>query len=400
LKVLQICHKMPFPPFDGGAQVMHFTTKGLIANKIDVKVLAINPTRIFIDANELSEDYKSSTRFECLKVDTRIKPFNFLINLFKRESYFIERFISREFEDKLAAILKAEHFDIVQLEHLYLCKYINVIKLQSKAKIILRPQNVEYIIWERYLKGLKNPIKKIALSIAIKRLKKYEQSVNSQLDGIMALTNEDAAIFSSFSGKTSIVVIPMGYDYEKLTGYNYEKQYSSSVVYHLGTMDWLPNEEAVKWFLKKVLPLINDKRIKFILAGKKMPKWVYNHESENVSILDEISNPLNFQEDKHIMIVPLLSGSGIRAKIIEGLALGKTIISTTIGAQGIEYENGKDMLIADTEEEFATQIVRCTNSIELCREIGKNAKQLSVRNYHYENTTKKMIAFYKSLLEK
>lgn len=390
---------MPFPPSDGGAQVMHFTTKGLIANKIDVKVFAINPTRIFIDTNKLPEDYKSSTRFDCLKVDTRIKPVDFLFNLFKRESYFIERFISREFEDKLAAILKAEHFDIIQLEHLYLCKYIKVIKLHSKAKIILRPQNVEYIIWERYLKGLKNPIKKAALSIAIKRLKKYEQSVNGQLDGIMALTNEDAGTFSSFSGETSIVVIPMGYDYEKLKGYDYEKQYSSSVVYHLGTMDWLPNEEAVKWFLEKILPLINDEKIKFILAGKKMPKWVYGHESENIAILDEITNPLGFQEDKRIMIVPLLSGSGIRAKIIEGLALGKTIISTTIGAQGIEYENGKDMLIADTEEEFVKQIIRCTNSVDLCREIGENAQRLSVRNYHYENTAKKMIDFYNLLLK-
>jgi glycosyltransferase involved in cell wall biosynthesis len=389
------------PPSDGGAQVMHFTTQGLLINNIDVKTLAINPTRIFIDKNTLPQGYKKATRFECVIVDTNIKPIQLLTNLLKKESYFIERFISKDFDNKLHDILIHEEFDIIQLEHLYLCKYINTIRAYSKAKIVLRPQNIEYIIWERFLKGVKNPIKKFLLSVSIKRLKKYEQSVNSQLDGIMALTNDDAAVFSSFSNVPSGVVVPMGYDYEKIVGYDHEKQFlSSPVVYHLGTMDWLPNEEAVKWFLEKVLPLIKDRKIKFILAGKKMPKWVHKYESENLAVLDEIKKPLEFQEDKLVMIVPLLSGSGIRAKIIEGLALGKTIVSTTIGAQGIEYENGKNILIADSEEEFANQIVRSVNSVHLCREIGENAKKLSILNYHYENTAKKMIAFYRYLLEK
>lgn len=392
---------MPVPPSDGGAQVMHFTTKGLLINNVDIKTLAINPTRIFIDIKTLPQDYKKATRFESVIVDTDIKPIRLLTNLLKRESYFIERFISKDFDKKLHDILISEEFDIIQLEHLYLCKYINTIRACSKAKIVLRPQNIEYIIWERFLKGVKNPIKRFLLDVSIKRLKKYEQSINGQLDGIMALTNEDADVFSSFSNAPSIVVIPMGYDYEKLLGYNYEKQFVSfPTVYHLGTMDWLPNEEAVKWFLEKVLPLIKDKKIKFILAGKKMPKWVYKYESENLSVHGEIRNPLEFQENKPIMIVPLLSGSGIRAKIVEGLALGKTIVSTTIGAQGIEYENGKNILIADTEEEFANQILKCVNSNNLCREIGENAKKLSVCNYHYENTAKKMIIFYRSLLEK
>lgn len=392
---------MPNPPRDGGAQVMHFTTLGLLANNVEVKTLAINPTRNFIDVNVLSEKYKNDCGFEFVKVDTTIKLFSLFSNLFRNESYFIERFISKDFDDKLQAILTSQSFDIIQLEHLYLCKYISTIRKYSLAKIILRPQNIEYVIWERFIKNIKNPIKKFVLKININRLKKYEQSVNKELDGIIALTKEDAEIFSSFSDKTPVIVVPMGYDYEKLKNYNFNKQYERSpIVYHLGAMDWLPNTEAIEWFFQKVFPILEEKKskINISVAGKKMPSWVFKYQSDLINIESEILTPLEYQSNKSILIVPLWSGSGIRAKIIEGLALGKTIISTSIGAQGIEYENGKNMIIADTPEDFANQIINCVNSTELCKEIGKNAKLLSLKNYHFESTAKKMIDFYNIIL--
>ncbi len=392
---------MPNPPIDGGAQVMHFTTRGLLANNVDVKTLAINPTRSYVNLDSIPKEYVVSTRFECVTVDTNINPARLISNTLRSESYFIERFISSNFEKKLKSILQTECFDIIQLEHLYLCKYINTIKNNSTAKIILRPQNIEYIIWERYINNVNNPIKKIALRIATNRLKKYEQKIGSELDGVIALTKEDADIFKSFNNNAPIIIIPMGYDYEKLNNYNFEKQFDHApIVYHLGSMDWLPNVEAVEWFLKNVIPLLEKKQFngKIIIAGRKMPKWVFQHRSKIVDIIGEVNSPVEFQEEKQIMIVPLLSGSGIRAKIIEGLALGKTIIATTIGAQGIDYENGKNILIADTPDEFANQIIKCVNSKEFCMTTSKNARQLSMKNYHYNISAKNMIDFYHTLL--
>jgi glycosyltransferase involved in cell wall biosynthesis len=385
---------MPFPSTDGGAQLMLFIAKGLLENNVEVKTLAINPTRNFIDLKTLPEHYVKSTRFEAVKVDTRIKPLKLLLNLFRKESYFIERFLSKRFEEKLELILRSEGFDIIQLEHLYLCKYIKTIRAFSNAKILLRPQNIEYVIWERYISSIKNPLKKKLLFIANSRLKKFEKSVNGQLDGILPLTKEDADIFASFSNKSPISIVPMGYDYEKLKNYDYKKQYiAPPVVYHLASMDWLPNVEAIKWFLENVLPYIQMQQleVKFIVAGKKMPSWVYKYKSKNLEVVGEVVNPIQFQEDKPIMIVPLWSGSGIRAKIVEGLALGKTIIATTIGAQGIEYENGKNILIADTPSDFAKQIIRCVSSPGLCKEIGQSARELSFNCYHYKSTAKKWL---------
>lgn len=392
---------MPNPPIDGGAQVMHFTTKGLLANGINVKTLAINPTRNLVSLDSLPADYIANTRFECVTVDTTIKLWHFFTNLFRSESYFIERFISHDLEAKLEDLLQVESFDIIQLEHLYLCKYIKTLKKHSNAKIVLRPQNVEFIIWERYIKNVKNPLKKAILKIATDRLKKYEQTVIADLDGIIALTKEDADLFRSFSDKPQVLIIPMGYDYENIKKYDFNKQFNHEpIIYHLGSMDWMPNVEAVQWFIKLVIPYLERFQFsaKIIIAGRKMPSWVFEYKSNILDVVDEVNNPLEFQEDKQIMIVPLWSGSGIRAKIIEGLALGKTIISTSIGAQGINYENGRNILIADTPSEFANQIIKCVNSKELCMNISKNARDLSIRNYHYQNTAKNMICFYQKIL--
>ena len=392
---------MPNPPKDGGCQVMHYTTLGLLANGVNVKTLAINPSRNLIDVNVLSKEYIQNVSFESVNVDTKIKPLKILLNLFKKESYFIERFISDAFKDKITQILKKGNYEIIQLEHLYLCKYIDTIRKYSSAKIILRPQNVEYVIWERYLISNKNPVKKFVLKIATKRLKAFEQSINNKVDGIIALTKQDNELFLSFNKNVKSTIISMGFDYEKLCNYDFQKQVNSKpMFYHLASMDWLPNIEAVQWFIQNVIPIIekNNTELKIIIAGRNMPKWVYKHKSNILEVIDEVKAPLSFQEDKQIMIVPLWSGSGIRAKIIEGLALGKVIISTTIGAQGIDYTHNENILIADTPEDFYKQMIRCLKSEELRNKLTVNSRKLSIEKYNHLNTAKKMIEFYKECL--
>ena len=380
---------------------MHNTTLGLLANNVNVKTLAINTSRLFVEQAQLADDYIKNTHFEAVSVDTRIKILPLLLSLFKKESYFIQRFLSTALEEKIKSILEKEDFDIVQLEHLYVCPYIKIIKKHSKAKIVYRAQNVEYMIWERYLKEIRNPFKVFIIQRMLSHMKSFELSVLSKLDGIIVLTKEDETLLKNHAAAVPIKIIPMGFDYSKIDTYNFNRQYESApVVYHLASMDWLPNVEAVRWFLKEVLPILEKEKnanFKIVLAGRRMPNWVYKYQSKNLSIFDNVTAPLSFQEDKTIMIVPLWSGSGIRAKIIEGMALGKTIIATSIGAQGILYEHNKNILIADTPEDLAYQIMRCLTSPELCRSIGTEARRLSMQHYHYHAIARQMIGFYNDI---
>lgn len=402
MKVLQLCHKMPNPPSDGGAQAIHNTTLGLLEKGIDVKVLAVNPTRNFVDVTLLPKDYVEATRFEAVEVDTRIKPAQVALNFFKDQSYFVARFQSKAFAEKLIEVLTETNYDVVQLEHLYLYLYVDLIREHSTAKIIFRPQNVEYIIWERYLENIKNPLKRLFIKTATRRLKKFEKSNTGKVDGIICLTPDDQAIIESFSPNVPICSIPMGFNFDALENFNIDDQFKDfPIFYHLGSMDWMPNEEAIQWFLDDIAELAIEKipDVRIHLAGRNMQDYFFKQKTKNLIIEGEVKDPLLYQKDKTIMIVPLLSGSGIRAKIVEGIALGKVIITTTIGAQGINYVNGKNLLIADTPSEFAHQMQRCSQSIELCKMIGANALELSKTDYHYLGTASKLIDFYSKILQ-
>lgn len=392
---------MPYPLNDGGSIAIYNTSIGLLEYGVEVNMIAVNASIDRMDINKIPAAFRKRTKLNSVEVNTAIKPIKAFLNLFSSKSYFVQRFYSVEFSHKLVELLRRQTFDIIQLEHLYMCIYLDVIRKYTEAKVVLRTQNVEHRIWEGLLNNMTNPFKKFVIHIAAKRLKKFEVSIISKLDGVIAITPKDADFFKQNTKTIPVIDIPVSFNNELLIAYDFEKQYHNfPVVYHLGSMDWLPNAEGVNWFIKSVMPgltkLLPD--LKIHLAGKKMPLNLIRNLNKNLVVDGTVDNAVKYQEDKAIMIVPLLSGSGIRAKIVEGMSLGKTIISTSVGAQGMALTHEENILIANTPEEFYNQITRCIMSEQMCRRIGNNARQFAQKHFHYKSCAKKMIGFYKQLI--
>ena len=164
-------------------------------------------------------------------------------------------------------------------------------------------------------------------------------------------------------------------------------------------MDWRPNLEGIEWFLDHCWNMIHEKfpSLKLFLAGRGFPDRLMKRTDPNVKCFGEIMNAQDFMHDKQILIVPLKSGGGMRVKIIQGMALGKTIISTTIGAEGINYTNGKNILIADTPAEILSQVEKCMNDKTLCFSIGREARELAVTSYSNNVIGKGVLDFLKSI---
>ena len=149
MKILQLCIRVPFPPVDGGSIAMYHLQKSLFENGVQLKVLSFNTIKQLTDLNTLDEGYKKMTQIEGVYLDNRINPFAALFNIFTGESYHIIRFIRRDFEEALIRILKKEKFDAIILESLYMIPYMEVIRKNSQAKVILRTHNIEHLIWQR-----------------------------------------------------------------------------------------------------------------------------------------------------------------------------------------------------------------------------------------------------------
>jgi len=399
MKILFICNKSPYPPNEGGSLGMYVFHKAIAETGHHVKVLALNTNKSYIDPAGIPEDFRKLTNIELIDKDLSVKPIPAFINLFSKKSFHVERFISKKFESKLTDVLKNEEFDIVQVEYLYMAPYLKVIRKYSNAKVVLRSHNIEHIIWERITTISKNPVKKLYLGSLTRKLKKYELLVINDFDGMTTVSKIDAEFFIRSGCRIPVTDIPFGIDVDK---YNTQKgNYEFPSLFHLGAMNWIPNQEGIKWFLDNAWPLIHDKYpdLKFYIAGRMMPEWLLKLNLHNVEVPGEVPDASEFIKSKAVMIVPLFSGSGIRVKIVEGMALGNAVIATAIGAEGIDYTDGKNILIANTPGEFLKAVDRCIESREYCRQIGNNARKLVEENHSLRMIIRKLEGFYTSLMK-
>jgi len=394
MRILLLCNKPPYPPKEGGPIAMNAIVEGLINAGHDVKVVAVNTNKYFVDPENIPAEYRIKTGIETVYIDLSIKPLDAFFNLFTSKSYHVQRFITKELKLKLTEILTNQEFDIVQLEMLYMAPYIDIIRKFSKAKIVLRAHNIEHLIWKRIAENCKNPLKRFYLNHLYKTLKLFELETVKKCDGIAAITRNDADFFIKTGINTPIIDIPFGISPDMKQMPDITPEIPS--LFHIGSMNWYPNEEGIRWFLDNAWPLIHEKfpGLNFYLAGRMMPEWLENSNIPNVKIIGEVKDALDFMRSKWIMIVPLFSGSGIRIKIIEGMAAERTIISTTIGAEGINYKDENNIIIADTKEAYLDAVSKCIDQPGYCNSIGKNARQLILNDHNNDLLMNRLTKFY------
>ena len=397
MKILQVSNRIPFPLNEGGTIGIYNYTKGFYENGCKVSFVSLNASKHHIDIEQANAELSKYCKLYVLNINTDINIFKAFINLFSGKSYNVQRFYNHKFESMLKDILTRQEFDIIQVEGIYASMYADTIRKYSKSPIILRQHNVEYQIWERMANNERNFLKKYYLKLLARRLKKFELIQLNKYDAIIPVTDDDAKVFESEGCIKPIFVSPAGIDVT-LFNKNEKKTENPYHIYHLGSLEWLPNRQAVIWFIENVWDKILeiDKRFKLFIAGKNTPSFFKKYETENLVIAGEVSNAIEFISDKSINIVPLLSGSGIRLKILEAMAAGKLVISTTIGAQGIKYNKDKNILIADSAEEFCNIFINISKEADCYAEIKQNAQELIKNEYSNSAVVSKLIYFYKN----
>jgi len=397
LKILFICNKSPWPAIEGGPMAMNNLIEGLMAAGNFVKVIAVDSDKYHVEAEDIPDDYRKKTGIEFVHLDLSVKPVPAMLNLFSKESYHVRRFVSIDFEAKLIEILQKEQFDIVQLETLFMAPYLDVIRKYSSGKIVLRSHNIEHLIWKRIFLKSRNPVKRFYLKHLFSTLERYEKGVLNRFDGILPITEKDATFFKRYC-KKPVKTIPFGVNPDDYPLRGNEQQ--EFALFHIGAMNWMPNEAGIRWFLKEVWPDVRAKfpLLKLYLAGRVMPQWLLNLKEKNVVVLGEVPDARAFILSKTISIAPLFSGSGVRIKIIESMSLGKAVISTRTGAEGIECTDGKDILLADSAEDFIAAITRLYENPHQAFKLGENARKLMEAKHDNRKIIEYLEAFYRKIL--
>lgn len=399
MKILQLCHKPPFPPKDGGCIAMHNITCGLLRLGHDVKIITAFTHKHDLELDEMPADYQESTDIEGVFVDTKVNLVDAFSSLITQDSYNISRFFNADLDIRLNELLKRTKFDIIHLESLFMTPYIGTIRRRSKAPVVLRSHNLEYVIWERMAAGTKSTARRTYLKYLAKKLKAYELDVMNQVDGIAAISKGDHAKYEKLGCHKPLITLPFGIDTSQ-----YDEPAAatpSSTVFHLGAMDWMPNQEALRWFLAEVWPGVVKQvpSAELHLAGRSLRNDFFSDLPQGVSIHGEVENAQQFMAEHSIMVVPLLSAGGIRVKIIEGMAAGKAIVTTGIGLEGIDAVSGEHLLVADTAKSFIKAICKLLQDPKEVARLGANAHQLALSEFDDQKITGRLVDFYDQLIK-
>lgn len=391
MRILQLCHKPPFPPVDGGCVAMAAVTNGLIEQKINLWTFSIatpkHPFKLEYFPKEIQS--KSYSFF----IDTNLSLIGAISALIKNNSYNFSRFYNASLSKQLIKLIKNEKIDLVHIEGLYAMPYADDIKANTNAKIILRSHNIEHHLWLQKAKNENNFLRKTYIKLLANQLKQIEIKSFSKVDGIISISCADSKNIQQFGIQTKLITVPVGIPKKEFT------DNTSNKIYHIGAMDWQPNAAGLDWFLNKVWPLVISKisDAELHLAGRNMQKEKYT-QYKNVIVYGEVNSAEDFAKDKGIMIIPVHEASGMRIKLAEAMMMSKAIVSTSIGASGIENLSNNEILLADDAESFSNHLVNLISNNNLRNQLSKQAHNFALNYFELNASSRKMIDFYKNIL--
>ncbi len=377
MKILQLTRKFPYPPIDGESLNLSSFNSILKEEGHSIDLISFNTVKHYFKVEELPTKANYYRKIYDVYLDNRIKALDAGLNLFSSLPFHITRYITKEFKSKLLKVLSENKYDLILLESINLIPYYEIIKENSDAIIVYRAHNVEYEIWERITQNESNVVKKAYLSYLTKKLKRYELDKISRFKTILTVTERDLKRYQNNGFRGKGIVVPAGIRGED---YNPSALNNSNPIKisFIGSLDWIPNVEGLEWFLNNVWKKYTkySPNAELHIAGRNINKSIFEMESNNVVIHGEVPDAKAFLNSFDIMIVPLLSGGGMRLKILEGLALGRIVITTSLGLEGIDATDGEEVFIANSADEFIEKLQFCENNSGKLLEISKKAVTL------------------------
>ncbi|MBI1192860.1 MAG: glycosyltransferase [Bacteroidetes bacterium] len=394
MKILQVCKKFPWPARDGESIAIYNLTRGFAQAGHEVTVLAMNTPKHRFDPGFLPDSVRQVAQFYAIDVDTEVRALPALLNLFTNQSYNLERFFSRDFKEGLHGLIRSNKFDLIQLEGLYLGPYFQTIRLATHAPVVMRAHNVEFEIWEKLAKGERRAWRRWYLNLLARRLRKFETSSLGAFSALVPISPIDEKRFRQLGANLPIHTSPAGIhppDFAEPTNAP-----SPNTLGYLGALDWAANREGLDWFLDQCWPGLKAERpeLRFLIAGRNAPLNWPGRTFPGVEFLGEVEHAAAFLNSVEVVVLPLLSGSGMRIKLLEALALGKPVVATSQAAEGVDLVSGTHGVLADSAALFNQAILHFLRQPDEARRQGREGQRMVREVYDQEKIVYKLLDFY------
>jgi len=295
-----------------------------------------------------------------------------------------DRTAMRRMVDHLA---KENHFDVVHADQVNMSQY--AFRLPAVRKV-LDAHNALWLLYKRLWQALDGGPQKWLLGRDWRLLKRYEGRVCQQFDTLLAVSQEDRlaleeARAEAGGGGHPITVVPIAIDTGEVT--QVQRSPNADHILHIGTMYWPPNIDGIRWFIKDVYPLIRAQypQARLDLLGARPPEdlLALNGKDGGIHVAGYVADPTSYLESAGVMVVPLRAAGGMRVKILNALAQGVPVVSTSLGCEGIAVESGRHLLVGDSAPEFAQAVIKVLSDWELAARLVQNGRRLVESLYDY-----------------
>jgi glycosyltransferase involved in cell wall biosynthesis len=294
----------------------------------------------------------------------------------------------------LTQLARREGFDVIVCDFLTAA---GVIPWHLECPTVLFTHNVEATIWKRHYEVARNPLWKAMCWREYRATARAERRYLNLADHILAVSNTDRDMFARLIKPTKITVIPTGVDVDFFRP-AVEAEKSNTMVF-TGSMDYLPNEDGIAYFVREIFPQIRNRipDATLVVVGRRpSPRLLaLAKTTEGVQVTGTVEDIRPYVGRGSIYIVPLRVGSGTRLKIFEAMAMGKAVVSTSIGAEGLPVQPGRDIVIADRPDEFASAVVELLRDPVRRTELGRAAHDLVTKQYSWDSVGQ----YFESVLE-
>jgi sugar transferase (PEP-CTERM/EpsH1 system associated) len=388
MRILVIDEEFPYP-LDSGKRIRTYNLLSRLAVGCELHYLAFGSTD--------SESYTalSEARMNPIPVPATIPPqsgplfyLRLAANLFSRYPYIVKRHYSTLFQTCLNEAIAKIRPDLILCEW---TPYAVYVRENASVPRIVVAHNVEQRIWQRYYEHEESPFKKWYIGRQMVKVASFERRVFNQVEGAVAVSEHEASEIKSLNIDLPVQVVENGVDPDYFTPSLSEPQAESLVF--VGAMHWRPNQDAIQYFVDEVLPLLRSHRPEatITVVGQGPPPHIQKLGARpGVHIVGRVEDVRPYVDAATVYVVPLRIGGGTRLKILEALAMSKAVVSTSVGAEGLDVIDGTHILIGDTAAAFAERIERLLADGALRRKLGEEGRKLVGERYRWDALAEKL----------
>ena len=399
MKLLFVTPYLPSPPRFGGQRRLHGLMREMGASH-EVSVLSLGEPAGQVESSvRATREYcrgavKVAGTLRCaaggkkraLQLATMVSPW----------SYEHVAYQAGALQKALDETLSRERFDVVQFEFAQMAGY-RTSSARNRPLLVLDEHNIEFDVVRRTADAEVGPLRRLYSAVNWRKLRREERAAWRRFDGCVVTSARDREVLGADQPGVRSCVVPNGVDVDDFVPDSSPP--AADTILFFGAINYHPNTDGLLFFLREVWPILKAKRpgVRFQIVGPNPPPIIAQWADPAVTVtgyVDDVRVPIGAAS---VVVAPLRIGGGTRLKVVEAMGLGKALVSTTLGAEGIDVTHDRDVLIADTPADFAEQVLRVLGDAGLARQLGAEARRLVVQRYSWRAAGERLVGFYREL---